>query len=119
MMALNPDFLPTMKEHFPVDAPVMVACKAGVRSANAAILLEREGYQTVLEVGPGWSGGPDENGMYAPGWATCGFPANTGDGGKRSFESLRVEQTTSRLPYSPTLKMNPVAEKCPASHPTL
>lgn len=91
MMALNPDFLPTMKEHFPTHAPVMVACKAGVRSANAAILLEREGYETILEVGPGWSGGPDENGMYAPGWATCGFPSNTGDGGERSFENLRVE----------------------------
>jgi rhodanese-related sulfurtransferase len=89
MMMLNPDFVPLMVAHFDKESPVLLGCKAGGRSAHAAHLLTQEGFTNLIDVGPGWSGGPDGSGQYAPGWANCGLPFSRGDGGERSFESLR------------------------------
>ena len=89
MMMLNPDFVPLMKAHFDKDAPILLGCKAGGRSAHAAHLLAQEGFTNLIDVGPGWSGGPDGSGQYSAGWSSFDLPTATGDGGERSFESLR------------------------------
>ena len=89
MMMLNPEFVDVIKAHFPPEKTLMLGCKAGGRSAHAAHLLAQEGYTDLIDVGPGWSGGPDSTGQFAPGWLACELPVSEGDGGERSFDSLR------------------------------
>ena len=89
MMVFNEAFLDVIEAHFDKEAPILIACQAGGRSARAALLLEQKGYTNIMDVGPGWGGGRNAMGMPEPGWHACGLPANTGNGGERSYANLK------------------------------
>jgi rhodanese-related sulfurtransferase len=91
-MTPNPDFLATVEAHVPKDAKVIVGCMSGGRSQFAAEVLEDAGYQHVANMQGGYGGARDQMGrLLVPGWQDCGLPAEAGDGGPRSYESLLKE----------------------------
>jgi rhodanese-related sulfurtransferase len=51
------------------DRTVIVACKAGGRSAKAAVILEQLGFTRVLDYTGGWSGNPTDAGWERSGGA--------------------------------------------------
>ena len=88
-MEPNPRFLEVMKASFPVDAKLVVGCKAGGRSLKAATILREAGYQTVVDQRAGWDGARDPFGQVTePGWSKVGLPSETGQPEGRSYESL-------------------------------
>jgi rhodanese-related sulfurtransferase len=74
-MAPNPDFQRVMEANFPKDAQLVIGCKAGGRSAQAAALLEASGYQSVVDMRGGFHGERDPLGrVNTPGWLEAGLP---------------------------------------------
>jgi len=70
-MLPNPDFVRVMKAIFAADAPLLIGCQSGGRSARASQMLETFGFTDVTNVKGGFSGGQD------PGWHTSGLPSTT------------------------------------------
>jgi rhodanese-related sulfurtransferase len=74
-MSPNPDFQRVVQSNFPQDAKLVIGCKMGGRSAQAAALLEAVGYTQVVDVRGGYSGERDMMGrVTAPGWVDSGLP---------------------------------------------
>src|SRR5262245_26042194 len=77
-MAPNPEFLRVMQANFPKDSQLVVGCKAGPRSAQAAALLEAAGYTSVVDMRGGFGGERDAFGRVSvQGWAEAGLPVET------------------------------------------
>jgi rhodanese-related sulfurtransferase len=83
-MSPNPDFLAVMQKAFPKDAKLIVACKMGGRSAQAAAVLEGAGYASVVDQTAGFEGGPG-----APGWRPAGLPVSQDSLPERTYEGLK------------------------------
>lgn len=76
-MAPNPDFQAVVAAAFPPDAKLVVGCKSGGRSLQAASLLASLGYTSVVDVRGGFGGERDAFGrVAAPGWADAGLPVS-------------------------------------------
>ena len=76
-MTLNPHFLSTMKQHFALDATIVLGCRSGGRSASAADLLAQHGFTgELINVLGGYHGGPGPNGQVV-GWRDAGLPTGT------------------------------------------
>jgi len=76
-MAPNPDFERVVAASFPKDAKLVVGCKMGGRSAQAASILEAAGYTHVVDMRGGYSGETDMFGRVSvPGWAAAGLPCS-------------------------------------------
>jgi rhodanese-related sulfurtransferase len=74
-MAPNPDFQRVMEANFPKDSQLVIGCKAGGRSAQAAALLEACGYTSVVDMRGGFHGERDPMGRAnTPGWLEAGLP---------------------------------------------
>ena len=74
-MLPNPDFQPVMLGNFAKDDKLLVGCKMGGRSAQAAAILEASGYTSVANVVGGYSGQRDPFGkVAAQGWQDAGLP---------------------------------------------
>jgi rhodanese-related sulfurtransferase len=74
-MAPNPDFQRVMLANFPKDAQLVIGCKAGPRSVQAAALLEASGYTSVVDMRGGFGGERDALGrVTVPGWVEAGLP---------------------------------------------
>ncbi len=82
-MAPNADFLAVMQKHFATDAKLVIGCKSGGRSLQAASMLEQVGYTTVVDQRAGFDG----NGGEA-GWRPLGLPTQTTPQAGRSYEEL-------------------------------
>ncbi len=78
-MAPNADFVRVMQANFSPDAPLLVGCQVGGRSARAAQMLEAFGFQNVANVRGGFGGARDPmtGRVVAPGWADSGLPVET------------------------------------------
>jgi len=77
-MAPNPEFLRVMQANYPKDSQLVLGCKAGPRSAQAAALLEAAGYTSVVDMRGGFGGERDAFGRVSvPGWAEAGLPVET------------------------------------------
>lgn len=88
-MALNHEFVEVVESHFARDRTLLLGCKAGPRSNNAANLLEQLGYQDVASVRGGFEGMRDGFGqVVAEGWAGLGLPVSQDNGEGTSYESL-------------------------------
>jgi rhodanese-related sulfurtransferase len=88
-MALNPEFLKVMEKVFPKDAKLVVGCKSGGRSLQAATLMERAGYTNTIDMRGGFDGEGGPGGqMTVPGWSRVGLPVETATPGG-SYEELR------------------------------
>jgi rhodanese-related sulfurtransferase len=83
-MAPNPDFAAVMEGAFPKDAKLIVGCKMGGRSAQAAQILEGRGYQDIADQMAGFDGQPGN-----PGWAPSGLPVATSAAAGHAYDALK------------------------------
>jgi rhodanese-related sulfurtransferase len=70
-MAPNTEFLTVMERKFAKDAKILVGCKSGGRSLQAAAVLLSSGFTDVIDQRAGFSGATE------PGWEPMGFPTAT------------------------------------------
>lgn len=76
-MVPNPDFESSVARTFPKDAPLVVGCKSGGRSLQAATLMTAAGYTQVVDMRGGFDGERDAMGrMVVKGWAEEGLPVD-------------------------------------------
>jgi rhodanese-related sulfurtransferase len=88
-MAANPDFQRVVEANFPKDAKLVVGCKAGGRSLQAATLMESAGYTSVIDMRGGFHGEHDNFGrMTVAGWAAEGLPVETAAAPEKTYETL-------------------------------
>ena len=80
-MAPNPDFLAVVEKAFPKDAPLIVGCQGGGRSARAAALLEANGFTNVVDQTGGFEG-------RGAGWRPRGLPTSTTAEAERTWDGL-------------------------------
>lgn len=77
-MSPNADFQRVIEAHFPKDAKLVIGCKSGGRSLQAATILEGAGYTSVVEMRGGFLGESDPFGRVStPGWVAAGLPCET------------------------------------------
>jgi rhodanese-related sulfurtransferase len=77
-MSPNADFQKVVAANFAPDTKLVVGCKAGGRSLQAAALLEAAGYTSVVDMRGGFHGERDNFGRVAcAGWAEAGLPVET------------------------------------------
>ena len=72
-----------MEKHFPKDAKIVVGCKSGGRSLQAATMLLASGYHDVVDQARGRSAGSTE-----PGWAQKGLPTSKEAPADHTFAGL-------------------------------
>ncbi|HVR71216.1 MAG TPA: rhodanese-like domain-containing protein [Vicinamibacteria bacterium] len=91
-MTPNAEFLAVMQSAFPREAKLVVACKAGGRSARAAAMLEAAGFTNVVDQRAGFEGAHDPaTGRIAePGWRPAGLPVARDAAPGRDYESLKA-----------------------------
>lgn len=77
-MVPNPDFLATITSLFAKDAKLIIACKAGTRSAKAATVLRDAGYENLCDMSAGFDGKRDAFGRPTPGWNDGTRPVERG-----------------------------------------
>ena len=84
-MTPNPDFTAVVERAFPdKDAPILLSCKAGGRSAKAAAALEALGYRALVDHVGGWGGGNGD-----AGWVAAGGPTSTETRPGRSYQEIK------------------------------
>ena len=77
-MTPNPDFLAVIQAVYPKDARLVIGCKAGGRSFNAAEMMIGAGYTNLINQGAGFDGARDAFGALAEkGWGPAGLPVET------------------------------------------
>lgn len=74
---LNPNFIAQVGEivHNP-NTPILLLCRSGQRSLEAAILLEQSGYTHLINIAEGFEGTLDNNKQRGNlnGWRFAGLP---------------------------------------------
>jgi len=90
-MVLNPEFMAVMEGLFAKDARIVVGCKSGGRSLQAATLLERIGYKGVVDMRGGFDAeaNPHTGEISLLGWSREGLPVETTTPGG-SYAELRA-----------------------------
>jgi rhodanese-related sulfurtransferase len=92
-MSPNPSFQAVMQANFGKDENLVVGCKMGGRSAQAAALLEAAGYKNVVDVRGGFSGERDPFGrVTVPGWADSGLPVEKESAPGASYAGLEAKK---------------------------
>lgn len=88
----NPEFQRVMEATFPRDARLVVGCKVGGRSAQAAALLEAVGFSQVADMCAGYAGQHDPYGRpIAEGWVAAGLPVETTTPAERTYAGLAAK----------------------------
>lgn len=88
-MAPNPAFQAVIQGNFAKDAKLVVGCKMGGRSAQAAALLEAAGFTSVVDMRGGFSGERDNMGRVAvAGWAESGLPVEANAPADKTYAEL-------------------------------
>jgi rhodanese-related sulfurtransferase len=88
-MVRNDDFLRVVQANYPKETPLVIGCKSGGRSAQAAALLEAAGYTQVVDMRGGMSGESDMFGrVNTPGWTAEGLPVEKTAGPGASYAEL-------------------------------
>jgi rhodanese-related sulfurtransferase len=87
-MMPNPDFQRVIEANFPRETRLVIGCRTGVRSLQAAALLGAAGYTNVVDMRGGFRGERDGMGRTScAGWVESGLPtATTADAGKSYAE---------------------------------
>jgi rhodanese-related sulfurtransferase len=92
-MAPNPDFQRVVTANFPKDAKLVLGCKAGGRSLQAAGLLEAAGYTSVVDMRGGFHGEQDAFGRVAcAGWAESKLPVETQAPAEKTYATLSAKR---------------------------
>lgn len=88
-MAPNPDFQAVVAANFPRDTKMVLGCKAGGRSLQAAALLEAAGYTNVVDMRGGFHGEHDNFGRVScAGWAESNLPVETAAPADKTYSFL-------------------------------
>jgi rhodanese-related sulfurtransferase len=88
-MSPNNDFLAAIEKSFAKDARLIVACKAGGRSARAADMLEGAGFTNVADQHAGFEGVMDPvTRKLEPGWRPKGLPVSQDPAADRTWEAI-------------------------------
>jgi rhodanese-related sulfurtransferase len=88
-MAPNSAFQSVVEGNFARDAKIVVGCKMGGRSLQAAALLEAAGYTNVVDMRGGFHGERDNFGRVAvTGWAESGLPVEASAAPDKSYAEL-------------------------------
>ncbi|HLG17935.1 MAG TPA: rhodanese-like domain-containing protein [Blastocatellia bacterium] len=91
-MSPNAEFASVVAANLPKDAPIVVGCKSGVRSARACEAMTDMGYTNVANVRGGFGGAIDNFGrVVEPGWSTLGLPISTECGDDARYEVLAAK----------------------------
>lgn len=85
-MAPNPAFLDVMQAAFPKDTRIILGCRSGVRSLNAAQYLIDAGYTDVVDQRAGYEGPPTD-----PGWSKLGLATTTTPAPERTYKELEAK----------------------------
>ena len=80
----NSDFVAVMQRAFAKEARLILGCRAGSRSFQAANLLGRLGYSSLLDQRAGFDGADGE-----PGWRQQGLPIATAAPPDRTWSGLQ------------------------------
>lgn len=89
-MTPNFDFLTVVQKTFPKDSKLVVGCKSGGRSLQAAAVLLSSGYTNVIDQRAGFTGGLDPSGRPEAGWGPKGLPSAAQAEPGRSYEELKA-----------------------------
>jgi len=85
----NPDFQRVIEANFTKGEPLVIGCKMGGRSLQAATLMESAGFTQLVDVRGGFSGEKDPYGRVSvAGWADSGLPIATKAEPGASYEEL-------------------------------
>ena len=88
-MSPNLDFLAVMQKTFPKESKLVVGCKTGGRSLQAATLLLSSGWQSIIDQRAGFQGTMDSAGRPEPGWGPKGLPSSQTAERGRSWAELK------------------------------
>jgi rhodanese-related sulfurtransferase len=96
-MAPNADFVRVMQANFAPDAPLLVACQAGMRSLRAVQVLDSFGFTSLANVKGGFGGARDFMGRVAdPGWEESGLPVDTSAAAGARYADLLKKADSAR-----------------------
>ena len=88
-MSPNVDFQQVVAANFAPDTKLVVGCKAGGRSLQAAALLEAAGYTSVVDMRGGFHGERDGMGrVTTPGWVESKLPVSKTASGDKTYAAL-------------------------------
>lgn len=88
-MTPNADFQKVVEAVFPRDTKLVVGCKAGGRSLQAAALLEAAGYTSVVDMRGGFHGEHDGFGRVScAGWIASDLPVETAAPAEKTYAEL-------------------------------
>jgi len=74
---INPEFVAEVIQAVPDrDSPILLLCRSGQRSLDAAKTLEKAGYQRLVNIEGGFEGPLDQDNHRGKlgGWRYCGLP---------------------------------------------
>lgn len=74
---INPEFVAEVIQAVPDrDSPILLLCRSGQRSLDAAKTLEKAGYQRLINIEGGFEGPLDQDNHRGNlgGWRFCGLP---------------------------------------------
>lgn len=89
-MMPNQDFVAVMKANFAADAPLLIGCQVGGRSAQAAQILAASGFTDVSNVLGGYGGARDPmtGALRAEGWIQAQLPVDAETEPGASYRAL-------------------------------
>ena len=91
-MVGNSDFQKVIEANFAKEEPLVVGCKMGGRSLQAATLMEAAGFTKVVDVRGGFAGERDPYGRVSvPGWVDSGLAVATQPAPGASYEELATK----------------------------
>jgi rhodanese-related sulfurtransferase len=95
-MMPNPEFQRVVEATYPKDAKLVIGCKSGGRSLQAAGVLSAAGYAEVVDMRGGFGGERDGFGRVScAGWAESGLPVSTAAQAGKSYEELSAKVTAT------------------------
>jgi rhodanese-related sulfurtransferase len=93
-MAPNPTFQRVVEATFAKDSRLVIGCKSGGRSLQAAGVLAAAGYTQLIDVRGGFGGEHDALGrVTVAGWADAGLPVETSTEPGKSYAELSAKVT--------------------------
>jgi rhodanese-related sulfurtransferase len=91
-MTPNPAFQRVVEGAFPKETKLVIGCKSGGRSLQAAGLLTAAGYTAIVDVRGGFGGERDAMGrVTSPGWADSGLPVATDTEPGKAYKDLAAK----------------------------
>lgn len=91
-MSPNPDFQSVVEASFSKNTKLVVGCKSGGRSLQAAGLLAAAGYAELVDMRGGFAGERDGMGRVScAGWADSGLPVATAAEPDKSYAALAAK----------------------------